>query len=83
MCSSLNTLWSHLRTMHADEEGIKKPTCSICGEDFVRKYQLKKHMALKVGSYLTLSKYLCTNSFDLLHLQHHQTDFQRKNESCA
>ena len=53
MCSSVNTLWSHLRTMHADEEGITKPTCSICGEDFVRQYQLKKHMALQVGSYFS------------------------------
>ena len=42
-----------MRNMHADQAGIKKIACTICGEEFVRQFYLKKHMALKVGSYLT------------------------------
>ena len=53
MCSSNTALQSHMRNMHADAAGIKKVPCTICGEEFVRRRHLQKHMALKVGSYLT------------------------------
>ena len=58
--------------MHADEEGIEKPTCTICGEDFNIKYKLKKHMALKHGGE-TFDCFICKARFYLKgHLNTHQ-----------
>ena len=61
-----------LRVMHADAEGIEKPTCTICGEDFNIKYKLKKHMALKHGGE-TFDCFICKARFYLKgHLNTHQ-----------
>ena len=63
-CSSVSTLWTHLRVKHADEEGIEKPTCTICGEEFNIKYKLKKHVALKHGGE-TFDCFICKARFYL------------------
>ena len=50
-------LKEHMKSLHADEAGITKPTCSTCGKSFIRKIQLQKHMALEVCSYLKSKEY--------------------------